>query len=65
MDDVCSDVKDPIYRIAVQVADCLSEGGYAFVEDAEVETLAMVIRSSLTATGILIDLKPETGIAES
>lgn len=48
---------DPLYRIAAQVADCLSDRGYAFVEDDKVETLAAVLRTFLTVTGIPVNME--------
>jgi len=43
---------DPLWRVAERVADCLSERGYAFVEDDKLESLAAALRSFLTATGV-------------
>jgi hypothetical protein len=46
---------DPLWRVADRVADCLSEHGYAFVEDDKLEALAAVLRSFLTAAGIPVN----------
>lgn len=51
------DMEDPIYRIAAQVADCLSARGYAFVEDDKLETLAAVLRTFLTVTGTPVNVE--------
>ncbi|MEV6341869.1 hypothetical protein [Actinoplanes sp. NPDC051851] len=44
--------EDPVWRIAVQVADCFSQGGYAFVEDDMIDSLAATLRTFLERAGI-------------
>jgi hypothetical protein len=46
---------DPILRIANQVTYCLSQCGYAFVEDDQVEALADTLKSFLNAAGIPVN----------
>jgi hypothetical protein len=43
---------DALRHVAEQVADCLSEGGVAFVEDDKLDTLAVALQSFLTAAEI-------------
>jgi hypothetical protein len=43
---------DPIVTIADQVTYCLSQCGYAFVEDDKVEALADTLKSFLKTAGI-------------
>jgi len=47
-----ADVAHPLREIAVRVANCLSERGYAFVEDDEIDTLADALHAFLTTAGI-------------
>jgi hypothetical protein len=54
---------DPLWRVADRVADCLSEHGYAFVEDDKLEALAAVLRSFLTAAGIPVNAGETPGAA--
>jgi hypothetical protein len=54
---------DPLWRVAEQVADCLSERGYAFVDDDKLESLAAALRSFLTATGIPVNAVDARGEA--
>lgn len=44
--------RDPLRQIAEQVADCLADSGYAFVEDDKIEGLAALIEAFLTTAGI-------------
>jgi hypothetical protein len=48
-------VRDPLTRIAEQVADSISACGYAFVEDDKIDGLAAVLRSFLTVAGIPVN----------
>jgi hypothetical protein len=48
-------IDDPLRHVAGRVADCLSMSGYAFVEDDKVETLAEVLQTFLTVTGIPVN----------
>jgi hypothetical protein len=43
---------DPLWRSAARVADCLSECGYAFLEDDELADLVDVLRDFLQARGL-------------
>jgi hypothetical protein len=54
---------DPLWRAAERAADCISEHGYAFVEDDKLEALAAVLRSFLTATGIPVKAEEAPGVA--
>ena len=45
-------VEDPIKEIAGQVADCLSQHGYAFVEDDKIDALAAALQAFLLAAGV-------------
>ncbi|MFG1988409.1 hypothetical protein ACGFJ7_00310 [Actinoplanes sp. NPDC048988] len=44
--------REPIWRIAGQVADCFSESGYAFVEDDKLEALSADLTSFLSEAEI-------------
>ena len=44
--------KDPLHRIAEQVADCFADSGYAFVEQDKIDGLAVMLNSFLTVAGI-------------
>ena len=44
--------RDPLRRIAEQVADCFAYSGYAFIEDNHIEGLANLLGSFLTVAGI-------------
>lgn len=46
---------DPLWVIAEQVADCLSQRGYAFVED---DKLARALEEFLCAAGIPVHPDP-------
>jgi len=46
---------DPMHRIAHQVADCLSESGYAFIEDDKLEALAAALTSFLNEADVPIN----------
>ncbi|GAB1643095.1 hypothetical protein [Krasilnikovia sp. MM14-A1259] len=48
---------DPLQRMAERVADCISQSGYAFIEDEKIESLATALQSFLRAAGI----QPEDG----
>jgi hypothetical protein len=54
---------DPLWNAADQVAYCLSEYGYAFVEDDKLDALAAVLRSFLTAAGIPVHVGEVPGVA--
>ena len=43
---------DPLWRIAEQVADGISETGYAFIEDDKIEGLAATLQSFLLVARI-------------
>ncbi|GIF37459.1 hypothetical protein BC793_104127 [Actinoplanes xinjiangensis] len=43
---------DPLWRAAQQAADCLSQAGYAFVEDDRIEGLATTVQRFLESVGI-------------
>jgi len=47
--------EDPLLLGARRVADSLAERGYAFIEDDQLEGLAAVLRSFLTAAGISVN----------
>ncbi|MEU4420308.1 hypothetical protein AB0F81_06750 [Actinoplanes sp. NPDC024001] len=44
--------EEPLHTIAGQVADLLSQRGYAFVEDDKVDSLAATLQAFLNAAGI-------------
>jgi hypothetical protein len=46
---------DPMLTIADQVTYCLSQCGYAFVEDDKVEALADTLKSFLKTAGISVN----------
>jgi hypothetical protein len=52
---------DTLWRAAEQVADCLAERGYAFVEDDQLDTLAAALRSFLTETGVPVNAVDASG----
>jgi hypothetical protein len=52
---------DPMCRIAQQVADCFSGDGYAFVEDDQVEALAVALASFLVDAGIPVNVPAGSG----
>ena len=47
--------RDRLHQIAEQVANCIAESGYAFVEDDKLEGLAALLGSFLTVAGIPIN----------
>jgi len=53
---------DPLWGIAEQVADCLSERGYAFVEDDKLGALAAALRLFLTDAGIPVEPADAIGV---
>lgn len=42
---------DPLWRSAARVADCLSECGYAFIEDDQLADLVNLLREFIQARG--------------
>ncbi|MDT5042691.1 MAG: HTH-type transcriptional regulator / antitoxin HipB [Actinoplanes sp.] len=48
-------VKDPLHRIAEQVADCFADSGYAFIEQDKTDGLAVMLNSFLTVAGIPVN----------
>ena len=47
---------DPLHRLAEQVADCFADSGYAFVEQDEIDGLAVMLNSFLTVASIPVNL---------
>ncbi|GAB3813077.1 hypothetical protein ACFOX0_20775 [Micromonospora zhanjiangensis] len=45
-------VQDPLHQIAERVADCIADSGYAFVEQDNIDELAVALNSFLTEAGI-------------
>ncbi|MFI6075824.1 hypothetical protein ACIA5C_30150 [Actinoplanes sp. NPDC051343] len=56
---MATDGKDPLLSIAELVADRIAENGYAFVEDNQLDDLAVAIHSFLTTAGISINGESE------
>ena len=48
--------EDPVRLVAEQVADGLWQGGYAFLEDHNLEPLAATLRAFLATAGIPINV---------
>ncbi len=47
--------RDPIYRIAEQVADYFRYSGYAFVEEGKIDGLAAMLQSFLAVADIPVN----------
>jgi hypothetical protein len=48
-------VKEPLHRIAEQVADCFAESDYAFVGQDKIDGLDVMLDSFLTVAGVPVN----------